>query len=819
MSESEKMILIVENNSHRKIEASEIPLAVGVSVTGTILYGEDAEKAPVLWIRTHEERIYIQPDSGGWRITHNDILIEGSAWLEAGDRIAIGETSIAIGHAEGMLTFSTVIEEEAPPPPSAPIERLPEQVVSDAGATTRMTVPIAAAAPKKRRRSSTRKYFIGLFGILVLGAAFVLAAVPVRIGVTPTPDSLSFTGLSPPVLIGERYLALPGTYSVEAELKGYRKLDQPVSLTFGSTPALAYQMKKLPGLLSVTSPPVAGAKVTIDDRPAGVTPLKDFEIEPGRHVVKIVADRYLPATESVDIRGMGDSQALELGLRPGWGTLIVNSFPEQAMVQLGGKDVGRTPLVYEPMQGDYPVTLSKDGWKTVTSSVSLKAGQTLSLPSFRLEKVDGRLSLKTSPPGAIVAIDGQFRGRSPVSLPLVSQRKYRIELTRPGYVPHVRTVGIESGVTTDIDVALKPEYGIVFLTTRPSGAKLTIDGKDAGPASQRLQLTTTAHRIEISKPGYASFSTTLTPRKGASKRLDVRLKANIEIARETARQAINTRTGHVTRLIPIEKPVRFTMGASRREAGRRSNETQYTVELSRSFMIGEKEVTNDQFKKFRTGHNSGNEQGADLNDPRLPVASVSWEDAVRYLNWLSEKENLSPAYREANGKMVAVEPMNEGYRLPTEAEWAYAARYEGGRGPVASPLKYSWGEAMPPPAKSGNFADESAARRLPAIVKGYLDGYVAAAPVGSFAPNQAGLYDLGGNVAEWCHDFYDVFVGGTQQVQRDPMGPKKGEFHVVRGSSWRHGTVTELRLTYRDYAKPSRNDLGFRIARYVDLSK
>jgi formylglycine-generating enzyme required for sulfatase activity len=130
--------------------------------------------------------------------------------------------------------------------------------------------------------------------------------------------------------------------------------------------------------------------------------------------------------------------------------------------------------------------------------------------------------------------------------------------------------------------------------------------------------------------------------------------------------------------------------------------------------------------------------------------------------------------------------------------------------------KFSWGAKWPPPEQSGNYADRSAIELVPSILPAYDDGYASTAPVGSFKPNSLGIYDGSGNVAEWVNDFYTVPTPGITTPVVDPTGPDRGTSHVIRGSSWRHAGVTELRLSYRDFSSEARSDVGFRIARFAD---
>ena len=184
----------------------------------------------------------------------------------------------------------------------------------------------------------------------------------------------------------------------------------------------------------------------------------------------------------------------------------------------------------------------------------------------------------------------------------------------------------------------------------------------------------------------------------------------------------------------------------------------------------------------------------------------------QYCNWLSAEEGLEPAYREEFGKWVAITPFPNGYRLPTEAEWVWALRYAGQQ----RPARFSWGDRWPPREGAGNFADQSAIELLQTLIPRYNDGFTSTAPVGRFRANALGLYDAAGNVSEWVNDYYSVPTPGQTTAVINPTGPTRGQAYVIRGSSWRHATETELRLSAREAGNSRRDDVGFRIARNVE---
>ena len=222
-------------------------------------------------------------------------------------------------------------------------------------------------------------------------------------------------------------------------------------------------------------------------------------------------------------------------------------------------------------------------------------------------------------------------------------------------------------------------------------------------------------------------------------------------------------------LVPIPAG-EFQMGSPETEEGRMDNETEHLVKITKAYYLGAYEVTQEQYEKVM-GNNPSDSKGENK-----PVEKVSWNDAVMFCQKLSEKEGVE-------------------YRLPTEAEWEYACR-------AGTTTTYSFGDDV---SQLGDYA----------WYGGNSNG--SRHPVGGLKPNAWGLFDMHGNVWEWCQDRYGKYE--PERMLFDPTGPESGSRRVLRGGAFANRAV-HVRAAFRNLDGPSYriHYLGFRLARTYPLS-
>ncbi len=637
---------------------------------------------------------------------------------------------------------------------------------------------------------------------------FVLTAKSVFVEVDPITAEIEISGgLS--FMIGPRYLLREGEYRLRLSNAGYHDSDIVLAVGEEASQTRQYVMNPLPGRISVGAGGLEGARVSIGGADMGNTPVIDAAVEAGDYELVVSLDRYRDFSREISVEGRELEQRFEVELQPAWAEVSLASEPAGAEVLVDGEFAGHTPLIAEIPEGERALTLRLPGHKAWREILEVTAGEPLRLPRVKLEAADGLVFVQSSPAGASVTVDGEFKGLTPLEISLPPERAHEFTLFREGYNLHRSRLETRPDQQREVRIELEPVLVSVRMQVEPADAELYVNGNLVGPTDRPVDLLAASQTIEIRKSGYVPFTTEFTPRPGLDQIIRASLKS-LEQARLESIAELTNAAGQNMKLIFPEGRT-FTMGSSRREPGRRPNETLREVKLERPFYISETETTNGQFRRFEPEHSSGTAAGMTLDNGSQPVVRVSWQQAALFCNWLSERESLPPFYEVANGQVVGFDPESHGYRLPTEAEWAWVARVDADGGS----LRYPWGDSLPPPPRAGNFADLGARSALTLVMRDYNDGEVVTAPVGSFAPNRLGLYDLAGNVAEWMHDFYGS-VGLSGTVPTDPLGADTGESHSIRGSSWTHSSITELRLSHRDFGAEPRYDLGFRVARYLE---
>jgi len=753
---------------------------------------------------------FVQPFGRDDSMQINGAPLVASTRLADGDELQFFGSRIRVSAAVERLTLDVRLED------SAYVTQPPELADDAAQAADEAIAPTAfrraadthAAVVESRRNPLKAIVGVGLT-ILIVMSYLLFSSASIQFEVSPAePDDISISGGWFRMPIGGRILLRSGEHTVTVEKQGYYDVSQNFVVGDEASKTIEIRMRRLPGRLSVATEPPVDAVVTIDSSTVGKTPYGPVELQPGEHSVSVRAERYLPFGDVIAVAGLGQHEELYVQLVRRWSNVEVTSEPAGATIFAGENRVGETPAVIELLEGTHQISVVRDGFRAWDGTVTAQPNMDQVLPLIQLQPANAKLLVNSIPRAANVTVDGRYRGQSPITLALSPGVDYDIGLSKAGYGATSRRVRLQAAASDSITVDLSARTGSLTVNVQPADATVFVDGRARGNGSTTLRLSSAPHRVEVRKTGYQSWSRTVTPRPGYPQTVTAQLRSLAAIEQEKVEVTVKTVDDQLMRRV---EPGTFRLGSSRSEQGRRANEVLVPVTLTRPFLIGVHEVTNGEFAKFRAGHDSGSDIHASMAGGQNPVANVTWSDAVEYCNWLSAREGLQPAYEEKFGEWTVIRPLTNGYRLPTEAEWAWAIRYEGSAGV----RKFSWGSEMPPKRDSGNFADKAAIDLVPTILPRYDDGFASTAPVGKFVPNVIGIHDGSGNVAEWVNDIYTVPTPGITTPVVDPMGPETGRSHVIRGSSWRHAGILELRLSYRDSGSDARSDVGFRIVRTV----
>jgi formylglycine-generating enzyme required for sulfatase activity len=753
-------------------------------------------------------------------VRHNGRVLAGPAELRAGDVLVVGDAHVGVDDVSRTLLQIEVAHRlgNATIAPMGAVAAIGDATEDDeilirpAGAY----VAVPGSARKPADEATSRAQFFtrsrtvwggAIAALLLLALLGVISALePVTLDLAPTDAAVRTPGTLISWRSADRILVLPGEHTLRGEAPGYVPAEARVTVVDNGHARAQLRLEKEPGELNIDTGGIA-AELSIDGAPAGRVP-GVVQVAAGHRTLTLRAPRHLEFATTLEVEGKGERQDVRVRLQPNWGTLRITAVPQTVNVTVDGTGSGTTPAALELQEGVRRVQLAAEGLKTWETTLVVKPGQVHTIGPIRLGQPDARLAVRSTPAGANVTVGGAYRGRTPVDIELPPGMSHEVAVTLPGHTSWAREIFAQPDARLAMDARLEPVLGRVAIRGSPEDAEIRVDGTPRGTAPQTLDLSATQHRIEIRKEGFQPYTATVVPAKGLERVVEYRL---VSTDRATAlaeeNPTITTKIGYVLRFVP---PGKFTMGSERREQGRRPNEGMRQVTLKRPFYLGVTEVTNGQFRKFRPSHASGFIEKQTLDLDNHPASKVTWQQAAAFCNWLSEQEGLELAYEQREDDFVLRQPVTNGYRLPTEAEWEYAARYAGS----GKQTRYAWGDALPVPANVGNVAGAETGDWLPARFEDYRDDYQVVAPVGQFAASPLGLHDMTGNVSEWVNDFYLSFVAGAASV--DPLGPAAGNRHAIRGSSWRSALASELRYAWRDSGDDGNQAIGFRVARYAD---
>ena len=591
--------------------------------------------------------------------------------------------------------------------------------------------------------------------------------------------------------IGNKLYVIGST--AETVVSAPKYAPETIAVNASSPSTIEVTLTPLPATVVISSNPhVEGIKWTVNGEQVAQSASLDTTLAAGHYSVVASHPYYESTSLSFDAPIAGDIQET-ITLSPIQGKLIINSVPSGASVTINGEAAGQTPLQVKQQGGKYDLEITLEGYQTIQDRIEVTKLRSEPTRNYKMQPLQAILSVNTRPSGGVILLNGK-PAKNPISLDANTAHTIRYEKT--GYIGQQKTITLQPAQKDSISFSLAPEIGKVEFTATET-AQVFIDGVLKGQTPLALDLQALPRTVSFQRDGYRTVEKKVTPTQKSTVRVHADMYTEFDARRREGKPLFISSLGiQMTKITPRK----FTLGSPPNEKGRQRNEHQVMVDFSRDVWISRHEITEAQYSAS-TGKTSGS---------KLPVTNISWLDAVKYTNWLSQQEGLIPFYIIQNNRVVGINKNARGYRLVTEAEWEFIAKLNR----RSSPTTFIWGSSEHIRDKQGNFADTSLRGQQTFILSDYNDGFAGKAPVGSFKAERGGFYDLDGNVREWVHDFYSVTPPDKSTVHTDYLGVSNGTSHVVKGASFKTGRLKNIRASVRFGESTPGDDIGFRIARY-----
>jgi formylglycine-generating enzyme required for sulfatase activity len=547
----------------------------------------------------------------------------------------------------------------------------------------------------------------------------------------------------------------PGSYVYRVESPLYYPEVGKVQIT-DDRKELNVKLKPAFGDISVSTEPEQDAKVIVDGRlQQKTTPCKTEPLTGGEHRVQVVKEMYQPITQKIMVTE-GQTTELNLAMEPNFAEVNIVSVPK-ATIYINNqlKDTGNWQGRLSP--GIYSLDARLENHKTAKQDIEVLAGDKRNI-TLNPEPIYGSLDVMTTPAGASISINGKEYGTTPNTVSKLLIGDYKVKLNKTGFASVNKYVTVIEGKSTEVNEKLLNGRSVTINST-PNGVDLFIDGTSVEKTPYNGILTFGIHVLRIESNG---------------KKLEKTV--SVEQTRDETSFNLNLEPQNFTETI---KGVNFDMVAVKGGTFKMGSDNAESIEkpihsvtLS-DFTIAKTEV-NQALWQAVMGNNPSN-----LKGDNLPVVQVSWNDVQEFLQKLSR----------LTGKT---------YSLPTEAQWEYACRagtttpFNTGSYLTNLQANYDW--AYPYNGCTNTITS------YPGNTE----------PVGSYPPNDYGLYDMHGNVWEWCSDWYGIY---STAAQTNPKGAPSGTYKVIRGGGW-YNRAQRCRSASRmnNYPEIHNRDIGFRVA-------